>query len=86
MAHGVRVAGVVEVAARRREHREAIESQLAQMDAFPLARLIEFVAPQDSHVSAAEYELASPKRSAGEDASALDRASPTSTSPITQPA
>jgi hypothetical protein len=71
MAHGVRFAGVVELAARRRENREAIESELTQMDSFPLARLIEFVGPEDSRVSALEYEVTLPKRSAGEDSSAL---------------
>ena len=71
MAHGVRIAGVVEVAAWRREHREAIESELAQMDAFPLAGLVELLAPEDSPVSAPEYELAFLKRSTSEDASAL---------------
>jgi hypothetical protein len=71
MAHGVRVAGVVEVAAGRCENREAIESKLTEMDAFPLARPIELVAPEDSRVSAPEYELTFLKRSAGEDASAL---------------
>jgi hypothetical protein len=71
MAHGVRVAGVVEVAARRPEDCEAIESQLTQMEAFPLARPIELDAPKDSRVSAPEYELTFLKRSAGENTSAL---------------
>lgn len=62
---------MVEVAARRCEHGEAIESELTQVDAFPLARLIELVGVQDPRVSAAEDELAFRKRSAGEDASAL---------------
>jgi hypothetical protein len=71
MAHGVRVAEVVEVATGRCENREPIESELTQMDAFPLAGPIELVAPKDSRVSAPEYELTFLKRPAGEDASAL---------------
>jgi hypothetical protein len=71
MAHGVRLAGVIEVAARRRENREAIECELTQMAAFPRAGMVELVAPEHPRVTAPEYELAFAKRSAGEDASAL---------------
>jgi hypothetical protein len=78
MAHGVRVAGVVEVAARRRENREAIESELTQMDAFPRARPIELVARKDSRVPAPNARRAKTPRP-------LDPASRTSTSRITQP-
>jgi hypothetical protein len=40
MAQCVRFAGVVEIAARRRENAEAIEAELTQMDALPLAGLV----------------------------------------------
>jgi hypothetical protein len=49
---------------------QGIESELTQVDAVPLGRLIELVAAQDLRALAAEDELALRERSAGDDASA----------------
>ena len=80
------MAGVVEAAARRRENGEAIESELAQMDPLPLARLIELSADEDACLPAAKDELARRERSSPKDARPFDPASLTSTSPITHAA
>ena len=71
VAHRVRLAGMVEVAARCSEHGEAIEAEFAQVHAFPLAHVAEFVGRQDPAVSTPEDELAFSEAPAGVHAAAL---------------
>jgi hypothetical protein len=71
VSHGVRLAGVVQVAARWRENSEAVEPELAQVDALPVRGSIDFGGCEDPHVTASEDELGLLKRSAGVDAPAL---------------
>lgn len=71
MAHGARVAGVVQVAAWGSEDREAIEPELAEVEAIPLRRGRQLDTGKDPGVSTAEDELALNERAAGVDAAPL---------------
>lgn len=82
MSHRVGIAGVIEVAARRCENSEPVESELAQVDPLALSGLIEFGRREDSGVAAAEDELAIVERPARVYAAALRAGVRTSTSPI----
>ena len=57
MAHGVRITGMIEVAAGRGEHGEPVETELAQVDPVPLGRSLKLVCPQHLGVTPPEDKL-----------------------------
>jgi hypothetical protein len=71
VSHGVRIAGVVQVAPRRSEDGEAIESELAQVDPLPLTERRKLTGAGDAGVAPAKDELALSKVASGVDASPL---------------
>jgi hypothetical protein len=71
MSHRVGIAGVIEVAARRCENSEPVESELTQVDPLPVSGSIELGRREDSDVAAAEDELAIVERPARVHAAAL---------------
>lgn len=71
VSHRARIAGVVEVAARRCEDSEPVESKFAEMDPFPLGGMIEVGCGDDLGVAPTEDELAFCERPARVDTATL---------------
>jgi hypothetical protein len=71
MAHGIRVAAMVQEATRGLEDREAIERQLAEMDAFPFRDRAELGGGDNTGMSSPKDELALLEVAPREDALAL---------------